>query len=205
MNRVFYLFRHGETDWNKERRCQGHTDIPLNENGKIQASLLAQKLSKIPLEIIVTSDLQRAHATGTYVARHKNIPLQVDPRLREMSYGAIEGLIYEEAIAIHGEEMWERLKCFKLENDEVCFPGGETRKETRARFLALLDELAKSSTYEHIGISTHGGVLRTIVHTFLPEDHPMIEIPNCVVYKITYNSQEDRYSADSLPLFKDLN
>jgi len=52
MNREFYIFRHGETDWNRQRRCQGHTDTNLNETGILQAKMLAQKLQSIPLEVI---------------------------------------------------------------------------------------------------------------------------------------------------------
>lgn len=62
-----YIFRHGETDWNKERRFQGHTDIPLNQNGRQQASELALKIRKINPELILTSDLLRAKQTAEIV------------------------------------------------------------------------------------------------------------------------------------------
>jgi probable phosphoglycerate mutase len=201
MNRVFYLFRHGETDWNLERRCQGHTDIPLNETGKLQALELAQNLAQLPLEVIISSDLLRAKHTGLIVSEKKNIPIHFDSRLREMSYGVVEGLIYEDAIRIHGEEIWERLKCYKAENDQLCFPGGENRAQTRTRLLNSLKEIISQNKYQHIGISTHGGALRTIVHSFLPEDHPMIAIPNCVVYKISYDSESDTFISTPTPLF----
>lgn len=200
MNRVFYLFRHGETDWNKESRCQGHTNIPLNETGLLQASELAGRMMDFPLEIVISSDLDRAHATGKIVAEKKGIPLKLDARLREMHYGAIEGLIYDEAVKLYGHELWEKFKCFKTENDHACFPGGETRKQSRERFLASLYEILQTHPETHVGISTHGGVLRSVVHSFLPEDHPMIPIPNCVIYKITYNVQSGLFQADARPL-----
>lgn len=201
MNRVFYLFRHGETNWNRERRCQGHTDIPLNDTGKNQAKELAEYLNELPLEIVVSSDLLRAKHTGMIVAEKKNVPIYFDSRLREMSYGVVEGLIYEEAMQIHGVEIWERLKSYKAENDHLAFPGGETRGQTRNRLLASLNEILTMHDCQHIGISTHGGALRTIVHSFLPEDHPMIAIPNCVVYKITFNVETDTFISTPIPLF----
>ena len=109
MNRVFYIFRHGETDWNRERRCQGHTNTSLNDAGKLQAIELANKLIDLPLNVIVTSDLERALNTGSQVAKKLKIPIVIDHRLREMSYGEAEGMLYHEAIKIYGEELWQKL------------------------------------------------------------------------------------------------
>jgi probable phosphoglycerate mutase len=200
MNRVFYIFRHGETDWNRERRCQGHTNTSLNEKGKQQAFELAQKMQDYPIDIIVSSDLDRALSTGALVAEKKGISLLVDSRLREMNYGEAEGMLYDEAVALYGSELWQKLQCFKQSNDHVGFPGGETRKIARERFHAALIELIESTTYQSIGISTHGGALRNILHSFLPEDHSMIQIPNCVVYKCEYLSDQKIFLVDPKPL-----
>ncbi|MDO9183826.1 MAG: histidine phosphatase family protein [Bacteriovorax sp.] len=200
MNRVFYIFRHGETDWNREHRCQGHTDTVLNENGLRQASELAQKMLDFPLDVIITSDLNRALTTGSIVAQLKGIPLISDSRLREMSYGQAEGLLYEEAVATYGTELWKKLQSFRRENDQVGFPGGETRKVARDRFHSALLDLIENSTYQSIGISTHGGALRNILHSFLPEDHLMLPIPNCVVYKCEYISDKKSFLVDPRPI-----
>lgn len=196
MNRVFYIFRHGETNWNRERRCQGHTNTSLNGNGLQQALELADKLLDFKIDIIVSSDLERALSTGTIVAEKKGISLIVDPRFREMSYGEAEGLLYEEAVSIYGAELWQKLQSFKRINDHVGFPGGETRKMARERFHAALIELIENTSYESIGISTHGGALRNILHSFLPEDHLMLPIPNCVVYKCEYLSKQKIFQVD---------
>ncbi len=201
MDRVFYLFRHGETDWNVVRRCQGHTDIPLNQNGIRQVEELANKIQNLPIEIVYSSDLSRAVYTGKSVAQCLNVPILFDHRLREMSYGEAEGLIYHEAISRFGEEIWNNLSSFKREFDHVGFPGGETRKESRDRFLELLSELIKNTNYEHIGISTHGGAIRNIMHFFLSENHPMIPIPNCVVYCLKFDSVSNKFKAESNPIF----
>ncbi len=199
MNRVFYIFRHGETDWNIERRCQGHTNIPLNQNGLAQAMALAERLSGIHLDIIVSSDLDRALVTGKTVADKKAIPLIVDPRLRETHFGKAEGMLFEEAISEFGPDVWQKLMSFKAINDDVGFPGGETRKVSRGRFIAVLDHLIETTTHQSIGISTHGGAIRNVVHSFLDEDHPIISIPNCVLYKITYDSTLKKFIAESTP------
>ncbi len=201
MNRVFYIFRHGETDWNRERRCQGHTNTPLNQNGLNQALELAEKLKETPLEVIVTSDLLRAHATGKSVASQLSIPLLVDSRLREMSYGEAEGMLFEEAIHSFGKELWSKLQSFKAENDDVGFPGGETRKMARERFLHCLNDTIETTEYRTIGISTHGGAIRNVVHHFLPDNFPMLAIPNCVVYRLEYDSETKQFIADSKPYF----
>ena len=199
MNRVFYIFRRGETDWNKQRRCQGHTNIPLNENGLAQAMNLAERMLHIPLEIIVTSDLERALVTGTTVATRKEVPLLVDPRLREMHYGEAEGMLYEEAVELYGEELWQNLMSYKPEHDNIGFPGGETRKISRERFLSVLRHIIETTEHKIIGISTHGGALRNALHSFLPEDHPVIAIPNCVLYKLEYDSVSGKFIADANP------
>lgn len=200
MNRVFYIFRHGETDWNKERRCQGHTNIALNETGRRQAMELAHKLLDFPLEIIVSSDLERALNTGNTVAEKKGIPLIIDHRLREMSYGEAEGMLFEQAVETFGPEIWEKLQSFKRINDDVGFPGGETRKIARERFHQALISLIENTTHQNIGISTHGGALRNILHSFLPETHLMLPIPNCVVYKCVYLAATGTFEVDPTPL-----
>lgn len=202
MNRDFYIFRHGETDWNRERRSQGHTDIHLNELGILQAKELASKFKtlKIPLEIIYTSDLQRAHRTGATVATHLDIPLIIDHRLREMSYGEAEGLKLEETVERFGREFWNRLQSFTQENNQIGFPGGETRDQVRIRIESVLKEIISNTKYQNIALSTHGGALRNILHYFLPMAHPVLAIPNCVVYKMSYVEKNKKFIVDPNPI-----
>jgi probable phosphoglycerate mutase len=200
MNRVFYIFRHGETDWNRERRCQGHTNTELNETGLLQALELAQKMQDYPIDVIVSSDLQRALRTGTLVAEKQGVPLIVEPRLREMSYGEAEGMLYEKAVDHYGAELWQKFQCFKKENDDAAFPGGESRLVARERFQAALLDLIVGTSYQSFGISTHGGALRNILHSFLPVDQALLPIPNCVVYKCEYHFLQKKFVVDPKPL-----
>ena len=86
------LARHGETDWNRELRIQGSSDIELNELGRQQAQFLAQELTDVELDAIYSSDLSRAKATAAAVAATHGLDVSVDPRLRERSFGSWEGL-----------------------------------------------------------------------------------------------------------------
>ncbi len=94
MKRVLFVARHGETDWNATGRLQGHTDVPLNENGRAQARALAENLrgASMRFAAVVTSDLSRARETGEIVAAELGIALAyVDEGLRERCFGQFEG------------------------------------------------------------------------------------------------------------------
>jgi len=102
------LIRHGETDWNLERRIQGSTDIPLNDTGRAQARATADELAaefdrRGVTPIVVSSDLQRAHETARIIAAVLDAEAPVlYPELRERRYGAAEGMLVSEYRAHHG-------------------------------------------------------------------------------------------------------
>ena len=86
----FYFLRHGQTEHNKRRICQGHTDVPLNETGLAQADAAAGVLAKIQPAAIRASDLKRVRQTAAPVAEQLGLDIQIDPRLRERSFGIYE-------------------------------------------------------------------------------------------------------------------
>ena len=92
METLVLLARHGETDWNAERRWQGHADPPLNERGREQARSLAALLARRSVSTIYSSDLQRASETAGVVAESLGLPVQLDERLREVDVGEWSGL-----------------------------------------------------------------------------------------------------------------
>ena len=94
------LARHGETDWNREFRIQGSSDIELNELGRQQAQFLAQELTDVDLDAIYSSDLSRAQATAAAVAATHGLDVKLDPRLRERSFGSWEGLTREDVSGV---------------------------------------------------------------------------------------------------------
>ena len=90
------LVRHGQTDWNINRRFQGQSDVPLNEVGRQQATALANRLSREHIDVLFASDLQRAHETARIIAAQHACEIRLDARLREINFGAWEGLTYDE-------------------------------------------------------------------------------------------------------------
>src|SRR5574341_2547686 len=78
------LIRHGQTDWNAEGRWEGQTDVPLNSRGLEQAQRIASELAETGIQAIYASDLQRVQQTVEPLARLTGLPVQVDPRLREI-------------------------------------------------------------------------------------------------------------------------
>src|SRR5947209_1575278 len=98
-----YVFiRHTTTDWNVAGRTQGQTDIPLNSQGRREAEQLAKLLSGLSIDFIVSSDLKRASETAKIIGNLLAIPVQLNPGLRECSFGDIEGLNKQEAIERYG-------------------------------------------------------------------------------------------------------
>jgi len=88
---VIYLIRHGETAWNTKGLLQGSTDIPLNQNGIEVAELTAEGLKDVPFDLIFTSPLIRARQTAEILRGDRDIPILVDERLKEISFGPYEG------------------------------------------------------------------------------------------------------------------
>src|SRR6185369_6866034 len=90
------LARHGETDWNVERRVQGHSDTPLNDRGRQQACALAEELAGESIDAVYSSDLLRAHETARIVAEQRGLGVTSIRDLRERHFGTWEGLTDEE-------------------------------------------------------------------------------------------------------------
>ncbi len=150
------LVRHGETPWNAERRLQGHLDIELNANGLAQAQHTARTLAGTRFAAIYSSDLQRARQTAEAIAHRCELPVHIDPRLRERHYGAFQGLTYEEAESRYPEAY----ACFKARVGEFPFPGdGESLTGFAARIRTALDAIAARHAGAQVLVVTHGGVL----------------------------------------------
>ncbi len=88
-----YLVRHGETDWNKQKRVQGHSDIPLNDYGRELAEKTREGLADITFHLAYTSPLIRAKETAQIILRGRNIELIEEESIQEISFGAYEGMV----------------------------------------------------------------------------------------------------------------
>ena len=189
-SKKIFIFRHGETDWNKENRFQGHTDIPLNENGRNQARKLAAQLSSRRIQAILTSDLSRAMETAQILAENLGgIPIQIDERLREAHLGEAQGKTFDEIKSFFGEDLTRRWRSSKPTDADVSYPGGETGTAIIARAFAAMEEFLIQKDYYQVGISTHGGVIRRIIHSVQTNPKAEVAIPNCVLYELNYNPE----------------
>lgn len=149
------VIRHGETDWNQTSRIQGHTDIPLNDNGRWQAARLAQALAEEGIDALYASDLQRAVETARAVAATAGLSLQTDAGLRERHFGRLEGMTQVEVAAQWPDEgrRWR-------ERDPSYGPdGGETLQLFYERCVGTAERLAQRHPGQTVALVAHGGVL----------------------------------------------
>ena len=165
---TFLLARHGETDWNRDRRWQGHADRPLTERGHEQAKALARRLASFPLGAVYASDLRRAHDTAAYVAEAQDLPVQPMSDLREVDVGSWSGLTRADAEARYPED-FERWRL-----GEVGWRDGESYEVMSERVLGALREIESELPDGRVLIVTHAGPIRAIhaaalgidVHTY---------------------------------------
>jgi probable phosphoglycerate mutase len=169
------LARHGETDWNRELRIQGSSDIALNELGHEQARALASELAEVALDAVYSSDLARARETAEAVAAAHRLEVRLDARLRERSFGSWEGLTREDLAAF----------------PEGSRHDGESDDEVRARMLEAIEEISRTHPGEQVLVVSHGGALNTLWHHALGERVERWE--NCAVYKLAV--RDDGYVA----------
>jgi len=154
---LIYLVRHGETDWNRARRIQGATDIPLNDTGREQAATTGRLLARREWDLVVTSPLSRARETAQIIARETGMPEPILlPEIVERQYGEAEGLDYE--------EIAERFP------DDTVVPGRESREEVAARVIPAIVQLAEQNPGAAIIVVSHGGVIRSVLTSVAPDD-----------------------------------
>lgn len=158
------LIRHGETDWNLDKRLQGHVDIPLNPAGQRQVEALGAVLAGEGVEAIFSSDLVRARDTALAVAAATGLPVATDAGLRERCYGAFEGLRHPDI-----EERYpDAYRQWKAREPDARYPAGERIAETMREFyqrsIGAVQRIMAGKTARKVAIVTHGGVLECLHH-----------------------------------------
>ncbi|MEP6561191.1 MAG: histidine phosphatase family protein [Nakamurella sp.] len=148
------LLRHGETDWNRNQRLQGHRDIPLSAVGHHQALAAAPSIVALRPSVMVSSDLSRARETASAVSALTGIEPTVDERLRETSMGLWEGLTRDEVVAGWPGE-WER---WRTTSAHAAPPEGESRWQVARRANEVVEEL-DAGTATRALIVSHGGLI----------------------------------------------
>ncbi len=153
-----YLIRHGQTDWNKQGKIQGHLDIPLNQQGRLQAKILATKLKDKEINMIYSSDLSRAYQTAEIIHSTTNSRLISESRLRERNYGDWQQLSWAEVHAQnpHVKSEW---KTNPLDSKP---PQGESIQELYKRVNLFFSGVLKTEA-NNVLIVAHNSPLRIII------------------------------------------
>jgi len=184
-----YIIRHGETDWNRQARMQGHADEPLNALGRAQAAQVAAALASYALDAIYSSDLSRAFDTARAIAaHHPSVPLHTSALWRERDYGRFQGMTLPEVEAIDPQaaQKW-RTRVADFAPD-----GGENLLQFQARIAQQLQAVAAKHAGQKIAIVCHGGVLDIIwriVHGVAVDAPRAWPLPNTGINHLRYADQ----------------
>jgi broad specificity phosphatase PhoE len=159
------IVRHGETDWNREGRWQGHAGPALNKLGRRQAAAIAARLVHDAPTVLVSSDLARATETAAAVGRRTGLAARLDPRFREVDVGEWSSLTRAEVAERYPDAYreWEH-------GTNTGYPGGETFGQLQERCQAALDELLDRDGGRTIVLVAHGGSIRAVIGSVLGLD-----------------------------------
>lgn len=154
MRRLVYIVRHGTTDWNHGGYIQGHLDTPLNRAGREQAEAVAVRLALEKATALYSSDLLRVYETAQIIARHTGLRVIQKPGLREMHFGAWQGLSVDQ-IKARDPELYaaRRERPF-----EVPPPGGEIWMDFYQRSVGALRDILEATDAQRLIVATHSGV-----------------------------------------------
>ena len=150
------LTRHGETEWHRENRYAGRTDIPLSARGRDQAERLARWASSARLSAIWVSPLLRAQQTAEPSERATKLKACVDPRLRELDFGQGEGLTRAEL----ERSFPEAFAAYEADPAEHPLPGGENPEHAAERAIACFREIVRAHPDGRVLVVTHNTLLR---------------------------------------------
>lgn len=188
------LIRHGETDWNRVRRIQGHTDIPLSTEGERQAVLLGARIAREVaahgrvFDRVLASDLQRAVQTAAPVAHACGVPLVRTASLRERHYGIFETRVPDEIQA----EFPQDYSRWQSRDPDFVIPGGESTRGFYTRITDFIAHLVRDAMGQHLALVAHGGVLdccyrlATGLALNEPRSYPLL---NASVNRLAYDGE----------------
>ncbi len=175
---TLYLIRHGETEWNREGRIQGHLDPPLNEAGREQARALARRLATVRFEAAYASDLLRARQTAEIVLEGRGISLQLSQDLRERYVGRWEGYRVDDIVNVD-PDAW---RVWLTRPRDHAPHGGEAEIDLERRAVGALGRIVTAHPTETVLVVSHGGAIRAILNRWFGEEQR--HTPNCGAYVI---------------------
>lgn len=191
---IFYIVRHGVTEWNKVRRMQGQTDVPLAEEGISLARQCGENMKELPIDLVISSPLERAAVTAKLMTQGREIPFLYDDRLMEISFGDWEGECILESKVVP-----ETFREIFFNNPMACPkpPNGESFQMVCDRTKELFEELTCKEEYQdkHILISSHGAAGRCFLRNFYEDKDDIWRggVPkNCAVTIAEYKEKKAR-------------
>ncbi|MDP7071636.1 MAG: histidine phosphatase family protein, partial [Candidatus Marinimicrobia bacterium] len=149
------LIRHGETEWNSQKRMQGHSNSDLSEVGMGQIQALGELMKNVSFDHIYSSDSLRTRQTAEAITQYSGHTLQFDQRIREKNLGVFEGLTSTEAKERHPEIY----RLFKTAGANYVIDEGESTQQLLERALEFIEEIRLRHPKERVVMVTHGGVV----------------------------------------------
>ncbi len=159
------LIRHGRSTWNAARRIQGIADPPLDDVGREQARLLAERLQQEETDLVAlySSPLRRAYQTAEIIGGALQVPVEIEERLVEHDAGHLTGLTWPEVVA----QFPDTVRQLEEEPQNAAFPGAEDLTVFYTRVAAAFDEIVARHAPGPVGVVTHGGTLNAYLHHLL--------------------------------------
>lgn len=180
-----YLVRHGETQWNAERRIQGQSNSPLTKKGEQQAWQVGERVRALGITHIISSDLGRTRRTAEIIAEACGCSVTYDPRLRELNMGVLEQRLID--TLTDEEEGWRRTLVNGTANGRI--PEGESMQELGDRMNAALQDCLELPEGSRPLLVSHGMALGCLVSTILglpPYAERRLRLRNCSISRVDY-------------------
>lgn len=158
------LIRHGQTDWNRDRRIMGHRPVPLNPHGRTEARRVARHLNKVPLDAVYTSPMLRAVETAEYLIEQRGLKPQLIADLAEINYGLWVGKTFDEVMVEEAYAIYHRSP------RRAQPPGGEKMTDVRSRAVRFIEGLRGKHRKGRVAVISHADVIKTILVHYLGMD-----------------------------------
>lgn len=190
MRKTFYLFRHGQTDYNKNGQLQGQMiNAPLNKQGQLDAVRIADILKEKGIELIYSSPLIRARETADIVAARLGVQVKCHNDLIEGCVGFAEGQSIDTLKAVQADIM-DRWYGVNLADLDFALTGGESKAQIGRRVLQALKQIAHTTSASVIGIASHGMAIRFLLQVL---GHRVAWVDNGAVIRIVLDHDTVHY------------
>ena len=188
------LIRHAQTEWNIQRRFQGHGDSPITEEGQEQLQRLKSRLAGLEFDVVYSSDLRRTMETSKMLSGKQRVE---EPRLRERGVGILEGLNLEQIMAEHAEAF----RAFRSGDKDHQIEGGESLQIALNRAWTFLEEVPEKHPGAELAAVSHAGLIRLICKQILglALDAPnFFQIPNTSLTQLVFSPKDRSWSLECL-------